>query len=114
MKDIPESDWKIFRELRQIALERFCQRVLTEIKGMSSDANKSFHARYLDVYRHIEQKDRELGRAFDAPRRSQALTQLAVISSLGLIEPEELMRFREETRNTVAALAEVMRPRGRP
>ena len=112
MKDIRESDWKIFRELRQVALERFCQRVLTEIEGMSSDANKSFHERYLEVYRHIEQQDSELGRAFDAPRRSQALTQLAVISSLGLIEPEELMRFTEETRNTVAALAEVMRPRG--
>lgn len=104
VKDMRESDWKIFRELRQIALERFCQRILNEIEGLSSDANKSFHERYLDIYRHIQQQDRELGRIFDAPRRSQAVMQLALISSLGLLEPEELIRFSEETRQQVASL----------
>jgi hypothetical protein len=30
--DIKESDWKVFRKLRELALERFCQRVLEEVR----------------------------------------------------------------------------------
>jgi len=29
---IPESDWKVFRKLRGKALERFCERVLSDIR----------------------------------------------------------------------------------
>jgi len=30
--DLSEADWKIFRELREVALERFCSRVLDELE----------------------------------------------------------------------------------
>ena len=26
LHDFPESDWKVFRELREVALDRFCRR----------------------------------------------------------------------------------------
>jgi hypothetical protein len=32
LHDVPESDWKVFRELQQHALERFCQRALEEVQ----------------------------------------------------------------------------------
>lgn len=42
MRDqVVEADWKIFRELRARALERFCERVLSEIEQMRLDATKS-------------------------------------------------------------------------
>ena len=44
---INESDWRIFRNLHAIALERFCQRVLSEINQISSDATKTHHQRYV-------------------------------------------------------------------
>ena len=37
MRDIKESDWKVFKRLRELALERFCERILGEIAGISSD-----------------------------------------------------------------------------
>ncbi len=43
----PESDWKIFRELREVALERFCKRVLEELELLWQDASGSYHERYL-------------------------------------------------------------------
>jgi len=103
-RDIPESDWKVFRELRTKALERFCERVLIDVQRLSSDSSKTFHDRYIDVYRLIEQRDRELARAFDAPRRSRAMLELALLVSRGLIEPEELKRFTPTTRDTIASL----------
>ena len=30
--DIKESDWKVFRKLREVALERYCERVLKEVR----------------------------------------------------------------------------------
>lgn len=104
-RDIPEFDWKVFRELRMRALERFCERVLIEIERLSSDSSKTFHDRYIDSYRFIEQQDRDLGRAFDTPRRSQAILQLALIASHGLLKAEELERLTPSTRDAITLLA---------
>ena len=30
-RSCPESDWKVFREVREVALERFCRRILEEV-----------------------------------------------------------------------------------
>lgn len=103
--DFPEPDWKTLRQLREVALERFCQRILTEIDRIGSDSNASFHERYLRVYQVLQRRDRELANAFDAPRRSRALMQLIAITSHRLLEPEELMRFSPQTRQFIASWA---------
>jgi hypothetical protein len=104
-RGFPESDWREFRQLRELALQRFCQRVLIEVEQISSDPTKSFHDRYLRVYRLLQRRDRELGEAFNDPRRSTAMMQLAIINSRQLLEPEELMRFTVSTREVLTALA---------
>jgi hypothetical protein len=106
MSRFPESDWKVFRQLRELALQRFCQRVLIEVEKISSDPTASFHDRYLRVYRLLQGRDRELGDAFNAPRRSTAMVQLVIIKAQRLLEPEELARFTAPTRETVAALTD--------
>jgi hypothetical protein len=95
------------------ALERFCQRVLTEVADLASQSGKSFHDRYIEIYRLLQRRDRELARAFDAPRRSQAVAHLAAMSALGLLEPDELLRFSAATRESVAAVMEMFQPRSR-
>ncbi len=61
--DFPESDWKVFREVQKAALERFCARVLEKIEAASSDASRSYHQRYLTVYRLLQEQDEELALA---------------------------------------------------
>ena len=56
---ISESDWGIFRNLHAIAPERFCQRVLSDINQISSDATRASHQRYLAIFKLIERRDRE-------------------------------------------------------
>ena len=96
-----ESDWKVFRRLHPIALERFCQRVLSEVARLATDTQKDSHARYLAVYRLIRQRDRELADAFNDPRRSVALRQLACIQSHDLLTDDEFTRFSAETREAI-------------
>ncbi len=109
LQRIPESDWKVFRELRGKALERFCERVLSDIRHLVSDDTRSLHDRYLEIYKLIDARDGELARVFDSPRRSQAVLQLALIHSHDLLESEELARFTSETRLAIDSLWELTR-----
>ena len=102
---IPESDWKLLRQLHPLALDRYCRRILQEIERLATDTKKNSHQRYLEIHKLVEKKDRELGRAFDGLRRSTALSQLAIIYSYGVITEEEFMRFSPESRETISFLS---------
>jgi len=103
--DFPESDWKVFREFRALALERFCKRVLEESEPLRHDPSRSHHERYLDVFRSLQARDEELAHAFNDARRSRMFIQLAAIHADGLLGPHELGRFTARTRATIESLA---------
>jgi hypothetical protein len=108
-RGIHESDWKIFRLLQPLALDRFCQRVLAEVGRLAADAEKGHHDRYLAVFKLLQRRDKELADAFNGPRRSTALVQLARIQFHELLSAEEFARFSPETRTSVESLLEMWR-----
>ena len=101
---INESDSKLFRQLRSLALERFCQQILSEVEQLAADCTKSSHDRYLAVYKLIARRDKELADAFNDLRRSTALVHLVQIQSHALLTEEEMGRFSPETRAAVQFL----------
>ena len=105
MADIPERDWRIFRELRALALERFCERALREIDAIASAEGTSWHQRYLAVFGLLNRRDDEWARAFNGANRSKALLQLAAIHSHGLLTRQELDRLTAETRDWLETLS---------
>jgi hypothetical protein len=108
-RGIHEPDWKVFRQLQPLALDRFCQRVLTEVGRLAADADKSHHERYLAVFQLLQRRDKELADAFNDPRRSTALVQLARIQFHELLSAEEFARFTAETRASVEMSLEMWR-----
>jgi hypothetical protein len=70
---IRESDWKIFKRLRAVALERFSQRILDECRQICLRQDTTAHERYGEVYGLIHDRDREMAQAFDNFSRSSAL-----------------------------------------
>jgi hypothetical protein len=52
-RTISEPDWKVFRELQRVALDRFCQRVLAEVERLIADSQKTNHEHYLALYKLI-------------------------------------------------------------
>lgn len=104
---LPESDWRAFRRLREAALERFCERILEEIGRIVSDTQRTPYARYLAAYQLLQERDEQIGRAFNDPRRSAAVLQLATMVSLGLVTPGEMQSFTPKTRGIVD---ELLRP----
>ena len=103
-RDIPESDWKIFRTVREVALDRYCARVLDECAAVIRDTRTTNHERYLRLYRTLHERDDDLASAFNDFRRSTAIIQLTQIHRLGVVTAEELHRFSKETRELVTAL----------
>jgi hypothetical protein len=95
---IPESDWRAFEQLRVVALERLCERILSAIGDVTADSTCTFHERYLAVYRLIKDGDRDIAESFNDLRRSTALLRLAGMTSLGLITRDEMRSFSDETR----------------
>jgi hypothetical protein len=104
MREIKEPDWKVLRRVHPLALERFCERVLAEIDRVSRDGSTSCHARYLQLFRILQQRDREMARLFDNPRRSHALTMLAQIRSQGLLTEDEFSILSPEARGAIQVL----------
>jgi hypothetical protein len=104
MREIKEPDWKVLRRVHPLALERFCERVLAEIDSVSRNGATSHHTRYLQIFRILQQRDREMARLFDNPRRSYALTMLAQIRSQGLLTEDEFSSLSPETRSAIQML----------
>jgi hypothetical protein len=104
MLEIKEPDWKVLRRVHPLALERFSERVLAEIDRVSRDGATSHHARYLRIFRILQQRDREMARLFDNPRRSHALPMLAQIRSQGLLTQDEFSSLGPETRAAIQML----------
>ena len=101
-REIPERDWKVFRDLRQVALNRLCEKILADLRQQMERPGQTPHENYLSVYKLINRRDRDIARAFNDFRRSTALLQIGVIHSLGLLTAEELHRFSPETLQIVA------------
>jgi hypothetical protein len=107
MHDISQADWKIFKTLRELALERFCSRVLDEVARISADEAKSKHGRYIAIYRLMKERDREIDPIFDYLRRSPAVRQLTAFRTHDLVTAEELERFSPELRRRVEDIVEI-------
>jgi hypothetical protein len=106
--EIKESDWKALRQLHAIALERFSVRILDELHRITSATDRTAHARYLDVFRLIRERDDEMAHAFNDMRRSRAFQRLVAIQSLELLTEEELVRLSPEMRESLRAMLEIL------
>ena len=102
--EIKESDWKVFRKLRVLALERYCGHVLEEVRRTIEKRDASSHERYLKLWELLYKRDKTIGVAFDDPRRSRAFFQLANLVNENLLTEAELNEFSGETREAVALI----------
>ena len=108
-RQIKESDWKLLRRLHPVALERFCRRVIEEINNVTANCTGEYYKRYLEVYKLIKERDKEMGRAFDDPRRSTAFFLLANIRGSDLLTDDEFSKFSLETREAVEVILGISR-----
>ena len=107
--EIKESDWKLFRRLHKTALERFCERVLKEVRVAAAEHAQGYHDSYLKVFALIRDRDLTIASAFNDPRRSNAFILLANIMHEDLLTESELDQFSPEAYSTPQKLDSCLR-----
>jgi len=100
-RTIAESDWKVLRRVHPLALERYCEDLLAEIERVTYNRAQSPHQRYLDIFKIIERRDREIASIFNDPKRSNAFTMLARIRAAGFLTEDEFSSLSPETRSAI-------------
>jgi hypothetical protein len=96
-RNFPEADWKHFKKVHPIALDRFAKRVLGECEAILADSSHPAHDRYIALQRHLATADTQMANAFNDWRRSTALLQLAAMHRLDVLGDQELEGFTDET-----------------
>ncbi|OOG27203.1 hypothetical protein B1C78_04280 [Thioalkalivibrio denitrificans] len=91
-----ESDWKVFKRIRALALERFSQRILDECREICMKQTSSAHERYLELFRLIHERDKLIAAAFDRFSRSSAYMSLRLIRSMNLLTDAEVAELSAE------------------
>lgn len=79
MQEIGKSDWQVFKQIYEQALETYCQKALEACVKAASESEISVRDRYVAHYQMTQQKDKELGLIFDGLSRSKACFQLKMI-----------------------------------
>ena len=110
-RTISERDWKIFKELREIALQRLCEKILAEAKAEIEATTGSAHEKYLSLYKLIRTRDKDIAQTFNGLSRSSALLQIGIIHSMELLTPEEIYRFSPETLQVLELYAPLPKPK---
>jgi len=103
-RDIPEADWKIFKQLHAVAQERRTEQILAEVAEILAASAKPAVDRYGEMGKLIKERNRDLSDAFGDFRRSTAIGQLMLMHAQGWIRAEELARFTPETRAAVGRM----------
>jgi len=101
MREIPECDWKVFRDLHKVALDHLCEKILAQARAEIERPNKSAHERYLALSKLLQRRDEDIARGFNDFRRSTALAHIGTLHQMGLFTGEELERFSPETRQII-------------
>lgn len=91
-----ESDWKVFKKVKENALERFCAEALSDVEEAVKKKSDSSHGKYLYVYKLVANADKKLSLLFDGHSRSKAAIQLMLLRSEGLVKDSELAGMSEE------------------
>jgi hypothetical protein len=104
MKDLPESDWKKFNGLLEIAMQRYFERATEEMKRRVTAEHAPAKDRFWDAFEYAQKQRRRARELFDEYRRSTALIQLALMRRDELLTDEELMPLTQATRQFIQGL----------
>lgn len=96
MSEIKESDWKLFKLIKEEALETFCKERLREYEDIIRDGTLSAHERYLYLFKLSRARDKEMELLFDGHSRSRAFLQLMAIRREGIANPDVVDKLSDE------------------
>ena len=90
-----ESDWKIFKQIKQKAMEEYCEEALKEFSEIINDDKGHVHNRFWLIRRLAQNREKEMSLIFDYDSRSKAPIQLMLIRKEGLANHHLLSKLSD-------------------
>jgi len=91
-----ESDWKVFKDIKEKAIELFCDHSLKEFEEVINDKALNSHERYTLLYELVNNRDKQMALLFDGHSRSKAQLQLIAIRGEDLADESLLKKLSKE------------------
>jgi len=100
-RDIAESDWKIFKQLHPVALDRFFKKAVADIRPLLDAKEISAKDQFWDAFDLAKKRREEAAELFDDLRRSTAMLMIAALAAHKLITDQEMAKFSPDLRESV-------------
>ncbi|WP_299599664.1 hypothetical protein [uncultured Microbulbifer sp.] len=91
-----ELDWKIFKEIREKAMDKLSLRALSNISNILNDDTSCPSERCMEIDQLMKSHSSEMDNIFDNLSRSKAVFQLLQIRSKNLVDKNYLERLSAE------------------
>jgi hypothetical protein len=104
MSNIPESDWKYLRTIRDELLEALCKHINDEASLIIADQSLSQHERFLRLFSHIMNKNEIIANCFDDWRRSNTIIKLHWLRDQKLLTDKHISQLTKETQSKLGMI----------
>ena len=108
MNSIPERDWKMLRGMKDEMLNTACERIFRKVQAIIDGRSGRTHEAYQELWKLLDAEDKKIAIMFDDLKRSNSVRKLAAWRQNGLLTDEELVRFSDETVETVRLLGQLL------
>ena len=88
-----ESDWKVFKQIKEQAIQLFCSNALSEYEEIIKSKKDDSQGTYTYLYRMVVNRDKQMALLFDGHSRSKASLQLLAIRGEGLADEDLLKKL---------------------
>ena len=96
-----ESDWKVFKEIKENAIEVFCETALNDFREAMDKEGEDVHNRYLLNFKLVKSRDKKMSLSFDVHSRFRAPLQLIAIRDEGLADEKLVAKLSDEFREQI-------------
>jgi len=106
MNEIPESDWKYLRTIKDEMLDNLCKRINGGIFLIYADEKLSEYDKFVNLLEHIQDGNERVATCFDDWRRSTVIIKLLALQNEGLLTKDYISRLSTETQQRLKDLSE--------
>ena len=90
-----DADWKVFKQIKENAIAKFCEAVLSEYREVIDEQENHPHNRVLLIERLAENRRKQMKLMFEAHSRSKMNLQLYAIRAEGLADDDMLKKLSD-------------------
>ncbi len=101
---VQEKEWKYLRSIEPHLLSKLCKRINEQAADIAnSEKFGNEHAKYLELFKHIQASDRIIADCFNDWRRSDILWRLPLLRRHGLLTDEHISNLSDESRKVIGS-----------